>query len=96
MRIYAKKARREAHLNLIDTDQSLPELNEKMRLYVERTLSLKGRVDADQLAEIADEIGLTKEHIVTRPCGEHCLCERVGFPVVCRRLKNSEEDNKLG
>lgn len=84
-----KKARREAHLNLHDTAQSVPELNEKMRLYVERTLSLKGMIDADQLAEIANEIGLTEEHITTKPCGQYCECKKVGFPVICRRIKTS-------
>lgn len=88
-----KKSRREAHLNLLDTAQSVPELNEKMRLYVERTLSLKGMIDADQLAEIANEIGLTEEHIATEPCGKHCECKKVGFPVVCRRLENTEEND---
>ena len=82
-----KKSQREAHLNLHDTAQSAPELNEKMRRYVERTLSMKGMIDADQLAEIANEVGLAEEHIATKPCGAYCECKKVGFPVVCRRLK---------
>jgi ribosomal protein L28 len=86
-----KKSRREAHLNLHDTDQYVPELNEKMRLYIERTLSLEGMIDADQLAEIANEIGVTEEHIATEPCGKHCECNKAGFPVVCRRLKTEED-----
>ena len=86
---FRKKSRRETHLKLQDMDQTVPEFNEKMRRYIESTLSLKGMVDADQLAEMADEIGLTEEHIATHFCGEHCVCKKVGFPVICRRIKTS-------